>query len=49
MATSTVNDHKLRFDASDLGELIGVSAIGFDVYVSEDKSVLNDERLFKLT
>jgi len=38
-----VNGHKLRFDASDLGELLGVSAEGFDVYAREDKSVLGDE------
>jgi len=35
----------LRFDAGDLGELLGVSAEGFDVYVHEDKSILGDERL----
>ena len=31
VVTSTVNDHKLRFDASNLGELLGVSTEGFDV------------------
>jgi len=43
--TSTVNGHELRFDASDLSELLGVSSEGYDVYVREDKSVLGDERL----
>ena len=37
--TSTVNGHKIRFDASDLGELLGVSSEGFDVYVRKDKSL----------
>ena len=45
MVTSTVNGHELRFDASDLSELLGVSSEGYDVYVREDKSVLGDERL----
>jgi len=31
------------FYAGDLGELLGVSSEGFDVYVHEDKSVLGDE------
>ena len=45
VVTSTVNGHKLCFHATDLGELLGVSAEGFDVYVREDKSILGDERL----
>jgi len=40
VVTSIVNGHKLCFDASDLGELLGVSSEGFDVYVCEDKSIL---------
>ena len=47
--TSTVNGHKIRFDASDLGELLGVSSEGFDVYVRKDKSILGDEHLLELT
>jgi len=47
--TSTVNDHDLRFDTKKLGERLGVPSDGFDVYVREDKSVLGDERLLKLT
>ena len=47
--TSTVNGHKLRFDASELGELLGVPSEGFGVYVYEDKSILGDERLLELT
>jgi len=46
---STINGYKLCFDASDLGELLGVLPEGFDVYVSKDKSVLGDERVLELT
>jgi len=49
VVTSIVNGHKLRFDASDLSELLRVPSEGFDVYVREDKSVLGDERLLELT
>jgi len=38
-----------EFYAHDLGELLGVPVEGFDVYVREDKSVLDDERLLELT
>jgi len=38
-----------EFYANNFGELLGVSAEGFDVYVREDKSVLGDERLLELT
>ena len=46
---STVNGHKLHFDAHDLGEMLRIPSDGFDVYVREDKSVLGDERLLELT
>ena len=46
---SIVNGHKVRFDAKKLGELLGVSFEGFDVYVREDKSILGEERLLALT
>lgn len=49
VVASTVNGHELRFDASDLGELLGVSSKCFDVYVCEDKNVLGDECLLELT
>ena len=38
-----------QFYANDLGDLLGVSVEGFDVYVCENKSVLGDERLLELT
>jgi len=34
-----------EFYANDLGDLLGVSTEGFDVYVREDKSLLGDEQL----
>ena len=42
---SIVNDHMLRFDARDLGDMLEVPSDGFDVYVHEDKSVLGDDQL----
>jgi len=47
--TSTVNGHDLCFNAKELGEIIGVPAEGFDVYVREGKSVLGSECLLQLT
>jgi len=49
VVTSIVNDHDLQLDAKKLGELLGVSSEGFDVYVREDKSVLGEEWLLELT
>jgi len=49
VVTSTVNGYKLRFDACELGELLGVPSEGFDVHVREDKSILGDERLLEFT
>ena len=46
--TSEVNGIKLCFDAKKLGEILGDPAIGFDVYVHEDKSVLRTARLLEL-
>ena len=44
VVTSTVNNHELRFDAKELGELLGVFFNGFDVYLREDNSVLGEQR-----
>jgi len=44
-----VNGKRLRFDAKKLGEILGVSAIGFDIYVQEDKSVPGNARLLELS
>ena len=49
VVTSIVNGHEVRFGAKKLGELLGVSSEGFDVYVREDKSILGEERLLALT
>jgi len=40
---------KIQFDAPKLGEILGVPATGFDVYVREDKSVLGQARLLELS
>ena len=42
--TSTVNGRKLRFNAKELGKILGVPSKGFDVYVREDKNMLGVER-----
>jgi len=45
VVTTVVNGKQLRFNAKELGEILGVPAESFDVYVREDKSVLWAERL----
>jgi len=49
VVTNTVSGYEVRFDAREIGELLGVSSKGFDVYVREDKCVLGDEGLLELT
>jgi len=49
VVTSEVGGKKIRFDAPKLGEILGVSATEFDVYVSEDKTVLGQARLLELS
>ena len=48
VVTSEVNGKKLRFDAKKVGEILGVPAVGFGVYVHEHKSVLGTAQLLKL-
>jgi len=40
VVTSVVGGKKVRFDAPKLGEILGVPATRFDVYVRKDKTVL---------
>ena len=49
VVTSAVGGKKIGFDAPNLGEILGVPATGFDVYVREDKFVLGQARLFDLS
>jgi len=49
MVTSEVNGKKMRFDARKLGEILGVLATGFEIYVREDKSALRNTRLPELS
>ena len=45
---SEVNGVKIEFDAQELGEILGIPATGFDIYVQEDKFVLGKVRLVEL-
>ena len=49
VVTSVVNEKKLRFNAKELGEILGILTEGFEVYVREDKNVLVAERFLQLT
>jgi len=46
--TSDVNGLKVEFDAQKLREILGVPAIGFHIYVRDDKSLLGKARLLEL-
>ena len=46
--TSEVNGVKVVFDTQKFGEILGVPAVGFDIYVREDKFLLRKERLLEL-
>jgi len=45
---STVKGVLIEVDARALGVILGVPAIGFDLYVREDKSLLGKARLLEL-
>ena len=42
--TSQVNGVHIEFDAHILGDILGVPAEGFDLYVREDKSLPGKEK-----
>jgi len=46
--TSTVNVVVMEFDAHTLGDIVGVPAKGFDLYVQENKSLLGKAKLLEL-
>jgi len=46
--SSTVNGVLIEVDAQALGVILGVPAIGFDLYVRKDKSLLSKARLLEL-
>ena len=46
--TSEVNGVEIVFDAQKLGEILGIPAAGFDIYVREDKSLLCKTSLLEL-
>jgi len=45
---SEVNGKKMRFEARKLGEILGIPATGFDIYIWEDKTILGNARLLEL-
>jgi len=45
---SEVNGIKIELDAQELGAILSIPAIGFDIYVREDKFVLGKARLVEL-
>jgi len=40
-----VNGVKIELDAQESGEILGIPATSFDIYVQEDKFVLGKARL----
>lgn len=48
VVTSTVREQEISFDAKELGELLGVPAEGYGVYVREDKKAIGRDRLLEL-
>jgi len=46
--TSEVNGVKISFDARRLVEILGISSMGFDLYVWEDKTLLGRAKLLEL-
>jgi len=49
VVTSKVDGKKLRFNANELGKILGIPFEGLGVYVREDKTTLGAERLLQLT
>ena len=43
-----MNGVEIEFDAQELGEILGIPATGFVIYVREDKFVLDKTRLVEL-
>ena len=48
VVTSKVSGKKIQFDAKKLGDILGIPATGFNLYVREDKSMLGKARLLEL-
>jgi len=45
VTSEAIGEKKMKFNAKDLGVILGVPAEGFDVYIREDKTVLGTARL----
>jgi len=48
IVTSMVNGVQIEFDAQTLGDILGVPAAGFDLYVRKDRSLLGKAKLLDL-
>ena len=48
LLTSTMNGVLIEVDAKALGVILGVPAMGFDLYIQEDKSLLGKAKLLEL-
>ena len=48
LVTSMVNWVHIEFDAQTLGDILGVLAAGFDLYVQDDRSLLGKAKLLDL-
>jgi len=46
---SEMNGQKVHFDARKFGEILGIPATGFDIYVRDDKTILGKARLLELS
>ena len=46
--TSEVKGVQIVFDAEKLGKILGIPAVGFDIYIRQDKSLLGKARLLEL-
>ena len=48
VVTSEVSGKKIHFDAKELGNILGIPATRFYLFVREDKSMLGEARLLEL-
>jgi len=49
VVTSMVNRKRLRFNAKELGDILGIASKGFGVHVQGDKTVLGSTQLLQLS
>ena len=49
VVTSSVSGQSIKFDASSLGQILGIPSQGFEVYVREDKTALEPAQLLEVS